>query len=107
LKDYEERQMEIFCLVADELQSNVIDESFSEKERIAKVKIKSSISLNDFVRAEIRNAAFEKKEMHFSLQEEMEPVVSTDHRPGAGIIQSVSLHQKTPLAHGNYLPGSS
>jgi len=81
LKDYEERQMEIFCLVADALQSDIVDESFSEKKRIAKVKIKSRISLNDFTRAEIRNAAFEKEEMHYSWKQEMEPVVSTTIAP--------------------------
>lgn len=81
LKDYGDRQMEIFCLVADELQYSMLDESFSEKDRIAVTKIKSSVSLNDFVRAEIRNAAFEKEEISFSLQEEMEPVVSPTIAP--------------------------
>jgi hypothetical protein len=81
LKDYGNRRMEIFCLVADEMQSGIIHESFSEKNSIATVKIESSVSLNDFVRAEIRNTAFEKEEMHFSLQEEMEPVVSPTIAP--------------------------
>ena len=75
LKDYGDRKMEIFCLVADELQYRIINESFSEKSRVATIKIESSVSLKDFVRAEIRDAAFEKEELKFSLQEEMEPVV--------------------------------
>ena len=75
LKDYGDRQMEIFCLVVDKLQYSMLDDSFSEKDRIALTKIKSSVSLNDFVRAEIRNAEFEKEEANFTLQEEMEPVV--------------------------------
>lgn len=81
LKNFGDRQMEIFCLVADKLQYSMLDDSFSEKDRTAMTKIKSSVSLNDFVRAEIRNAEFEKKEANFSLQEEMEPVVSTAIEP--------------------------
>ncbi len=76
LKDYGDKQMETFCLVADELQSHIIEESFSEKNTIYTAKIKSRVSLNDFVRAEIRNAALEKEEMQFSWQEEMDQVVS-------------------------------
>ncbi len=75
LKNYADRQMEIFCLVVDKLQYSMLDDSFSEKDRIALTKIKSSVSLDDFVRAEIRNAEFEKAEANFTLQEEMEPVV--------------------------------
>jgi hypothetical protein len=81
LKDYADRQMEIFCLVADKLQYSVLDDSFSEKDRTAITTIKSSVSLDDFVRAEIRNAEFEKKEANFSLQEEMEPAVSPTIAP--------------------------
>lgn len=76
LKDYGDRQMEIFCLVVDKMQYSMLDDSFSEKDRIAVTKIKSGVSLNDFVRAEIQNAEYEKEEANFSLQEEMEPVVS-------------------------------
>ena len=81
LKDQGDRQMEIFCLVADKLQYSMLDDSFSEKDRIAVAKIKSSVSLDDFVRAEIRNAEFEKAEANFSLQEEMEPVLSPTIAP--------------------------
>ena len=85
LKDYGDRKMEIFCLVADELQYRIIDESFSEKNRIATIKIECSVSLKDFVRAEIRDAAFEKEELSFSLQEEMEPVISPTIAPAQEI----------------------
>ncbi len=75
LKDYGERQMEILCLVADELPADIVDAAFVKEGSTYRVTIKSSASLADFVRAEIRNAAFEEIERHFSLQEEMEPVV--------------------------------
>jgi hypothetical protein len=81
MKAYGDRQMEIFCLVADELQYRIVDESFSEKNQIATIQIESGASLNDFVRAEIKDDELDKAEMHFSLQEELEPVVSATIAP--------------------------
>lgn len=81
LKEYGDRQKEIFCLVADQLQYSLLDDSFSVEDRIAATKIKSIVSLNDFVRAEIQNTELEKAEANFSLQEEMEPVVSPTIAP--------------------------
>ena len=73
--DYGDKQREIFCLAADELQFRLIDESFTEKTNTYTIRIQVAVSLSDFVKAEIRNAALEKEEMQFSFQEEMEPVV--------------------------------
>lgn len=75
LKNYGDKQREVFCLVADELQFQVIDESFSEKNNTYTITIRTAVSLSDFVKAEIRNAALDKEEMQFTFQEEMEPVV--------------------------------
>lgn len=75
LVEYGDKRREIFCLAADELPFRVIDESFVEKTNTSTVTIKATVSLSDFIRAEIRNAALEKEEMQFSFQEEMEPVV--------------------------------
>lgn len=68
-----DRRMEIFCLVADAIQPELLERSFDGKSRTCKVKIKSVLSLTDFVKAEIRNDELEKKEAHFSLKEELEP----------------------------------
>jgi len=75
LKDFGDRQREIFCLVADELQFQVLAESFSEKNNTYSITIKTAVSLSDFVKAEIWDAALEEEEMQFSFQEEMEPAV--------------------------------
>lgn len=82
LKDYADRQMEIFCLVADDLKYAMVDESFSTTERLYSIDIESRVSLADFVKAEIKDAALEKEEMEFSWQEEMEPVLSATLDPG-------------------------
>jgi hypothetical protein len=81
LKAYGERQMAVYCLVIDRLQFSIADESFPKDGRICKVTIKSRASLSDFVSAEIDDAALEKEEQHFSLQEEMEPTVSPALHP--------------------------
>jgi hypothetical protein len=73
--DYGDKQREILCLAVDELQFQVVDESFSEKSGTYSITINAAVSLGDFVKAELRNAALEKEEMQFSFQEEMEPVV--------------------------------
>jgi hypothetical protein len=82
VKDYAERQLEIYCLLADSLTYTIIDESFSRNDRIYSVDIVSRGSLADFVKAEIKNAELEKSEMTFTWQEEMDPVLSTTLEPG-------------------------
>lgn len=81
LKDYGDKKMEVFCLVVDGLQSSIMDESFSEKNRTHRVKLASRFSLTDFVKAEIKNEALDQEETHFSWQEEMDPVVSPTIAP--------------------------
>jgi hypothetical protein len=70
-----DRKMEIFCLVADDLQPELLEKSVDDQTRTYTVKIKSSLSLTDFVKAGIRNDTLEKEETNFSLKEELEPVV--------------------------------
>jgi hypothetical protein len=70
-----DRRMEIFCLVADAIQPELLEKSVDEKTLTYTVRIKSSLSLTDFVKAEIRNDTLEKEETNFSLKEELEPVV--------------------------------
>ena len=75
LKNYGDRKMEIFCLVAGGLPTTILAASYSDKTHTWSAKIKSRVSLADFVRAEIRNTALEKEELQFTWKEEMEPVV--------------------------------
>lgn len=75
------RQMAVFCLVADTMPFSLIEESIDVASRTYTVKIKSSLSLSDYVKAEIRNEALEKEELHLSLKEEMEPEVAASIAP--------------------------
>ena len=76
VNDDVERQMAIFCLVADAMQFRLIEQSIDPVNRTYTVEIQSLLSLSDYVRAEIRNESLGKEEMHFSLKEEIEPAVS-------------------------------
>lgn len=82
LKNYDDRRMEIYCLVANELNSTIVDKTIHQNGGLYSVDIESRGSLADFVKAEIKDAQLEKKELEFSLQEEMEPIISAAIAPG-------------------------
>ncbi len=76
------KQAEIICLMAEELSFSLIEESFDKDKRIFSITIKGKLSLADFVRIEIMNAASEEREAHLTLKEEMEPKLSPEMVPG-------------------------
>ncbi len=75
------QKMAIFCLVADAMPTTLLEQSVDLASRTYTVKIKSVLTLADYVKAEIRNASLDKEEMHFSLKEEMEPAMSPSVAP--------------------------
>jgi len=81
LEDYGEKQREIFCLAADEVQATVIDEKYFEPNKAYYVKIRSAPTITDFIKAEIKNSELERKERSFSWQEEMDQYVYTSIDP--------------------------
>lgn len=81
LKADANRKMAIYCLVADAMQPVVLEQSIDPATRTYTVKIKSVLSLTDYVKADIRNQSLEKEEVQFSLKEEMEPDVPTGIAP--------------------------
>jgi hypothetical protein len=81
LQSDDKRNMAIFCLVADTMQPHVIEQSLDTDSHTYTVKINSTLSLTDYVKAEIRNEALDKEEIHFSLKEELEPSMSPDIAP--------------------------
>ena len=82
LEHYGKKQSEIFCLATDEIGVSVIDEKFHEKRNAYYVKIKAVVRSTDFIQAEIKNLALERKELEFSYSEEMEQHVSESIEPG-------------------------
>lgn len=82
LKHYADRQMEIYCLVADELTYTIVDESSDQTTDQCSIEIEIRGALADFVKAEIKDAQLEKVETAFSWQEEMEPTLLPTLAPG-------------------------
>lgn len=81
LNDFGNKKMAIFCLVTEGLQFSKIDELFSEQNNVYMAKIKSMVSLSDFVKAESRNGALERKDLHLSLKGELDPDMPTKVDP--------------------------
>jgi hypothetical protein len=82
LEHYEKRQNEIFCLATNEIKVSMIDEKFYQDTNTYYVKVKSEVTIIDFIKAQIRDAELEKKEASFSYSEEMEQPVSKTIDPG-------------------------
>ena len=82
LAHYGDRQKEIVCLAADEIEAKVIEERFTPETGGCFVKIRARIAAIDFVRAQIADQELEEKEKHLSYREEMEQPVSPDISPG-------------------------
>jgi hypothetical protein len=78
------REIAIFCLVADAMPSRVIERSLDTDSRTYTVKIQSTLYPADFVKAEIRNEALDKAEKHFSLKEDLFVLHGPRGVPGAG-----------------------
>jgi hypothetical protein len=81
LENYGQRQKEIFCLAADELNATTVAEKYLEENNSYYLKIKTIAKSADFIRAEIRNLKLDEEEKNFSWQEEMEQYVYPEIDP--------------------------
>jgi hypothetical protein len=81
MENYGDKQMEIFCLMTEGINSNIVSQSFSESNRTYFIKVKNTATLNDFVKAEIENDVLEKQEEQLAWKQEMEPTVSPNIEP--------------------------
>lgn len=82
LEHYEKKQSEIFCLATSEIKVTIIDETFDQKTNSYAVKINSEITSLDFIKAQIKDFDFERRESKFSYSQEMEQPVSKGIDPG-------------------------
>ena len=77
LEHYENKQNEIFCLATNEINVSIIEEKYKKESNSYYVKIDSEVTSVDFIKAQIKNLEFEKKEANFSYSKEMEQPVLT------------------------------
>jgi hypothetical protein len=82
LGPFDNKQMEIFCLVADEIDAEVVDLKRVEKESTYYAKIRYKVTVRDFIKSEIRDLELENKESNFSYDREMEQPVADTISPG-------------------------
>lgn len=82
LEHYEKRQNEIFCLATNEITFSIIDEKINKETNSFYVKINSEVKIADFIKAEIKNREYQKKESRFTYSEDMEQPVGKHINPG-------------------------
>jgi len=76
------RQREILCLAADQIEAVILEKRLDSETGLFAVRIRSTIDATDFIRAEIADQALEKEENGLSFRDEMEQPVSGELRPG-------------------------
>jgi hypothetical protein len=82
LEHFQNKQGEIFCLAADEIETTVIEENFDRARGSYYVRIRAEINSLDFIQAQIKDLNLEKEEAAFSFSQEMEQPVLAVIDPG-------------------------
>jgi hypothetical protein len=96
VEPYEHKKDEIYCLLADEIREDIIKETWTSTGDISKyfVRIRVKITPLDFIRAEILNLQYEKKEAKITLRKKMEPPISKKIEPGHDLAHAYRLLRK-------------
>jgi hypothetical protein len=90
---FEMRKDEIYSLAAREIPAEILAQKQETVRRTVthRVRIRTRIHASDFVKAEMQDAAQEKKEAKASYQEEMEQPISAEIDPGKDIAKAYRL----------------
>jgi tetratricopeptide (TPR) repeat protein len=96
VEPYEYKKDEIYSILADEINRNIIKETWTSTGDISKcsVRIRVKITPVDFIRAEILNLQYEKEEAKITLRKKMEPVISKKIEPGHDLAHAYRLLRK-------------
>ena len=97
IEPYEHKKDEVYCLLGDEINEDIIKETWASTGAISKyfVRIRVKITPVDFIRAEIANLQYEKKEAKITLRKKMEPVISKKIEPGHDLSHAYRLLRKS------------
>jgi len=97
IEPYEHKKDEVYCLLADEINEDIIKETWTSTGAISKyfVRIRVKITPVDFIRAEISNLQYEKKEAKITLRKKMEPAISKKIEPGHDLSHAYRLLRKS------------
>jgi hypothetical protein len=96
VEPYEHKKDEIYCILADEINEDIIKETWTSTGLISKcfVRIRVKITPVDFIRAEILNLEYEKKEAKITLRKKMEPTIGKKIEPGHDLAHAYRLLRK-------------
>ncbi len=95
LEHYGNKQGEVFCLVANEIKASIDDEKFNRNTNSYYIRIKSKVTIADFIRAQNRDAVLGENESNFSFTREMEQPASKDIDPGVELSRAYrTIRQK-------------
>jgi hypothetical protein len=96
VEPHEHKKDEIYCILADEINEDIIKETWTSTGLISKcfVRIRVKITPVDFIRAEILNLEYEKKEAKITLRKKMEPTIGKKIEPGHDLAHAYRLLRK-------------
>ncbi|MBI9086072.1 MAG: hypothetical protein JEZ11_20905 [Desulfobacterales bacterium] len=96
IKIYDLDKEEIYSLAAKETQAEILMEKWETVEKITtyRIRVRVQAQTSDFIKAEMADAALERKESKESYQEEMEPHISVEIDPGGDIAKAYRLIRK-------------
>lgn len=96
VEPYEHKKDEIYSILADEINEDIIKETWTSTGDISKyfVRIRVKITPVDFIRAEILNLEYEKKEAKITLRKKMEPAIGKKIEPGHDLAHAYRLLRK-------------
>jgi hypothetical protein len=94
------RKKAILCLVADAIRPQLLTQSADVAHRVYTVKLRSICTLADYVKAEIRNESLDKEEGHFTLKEDLEPVMAPAITPALELSRAYRyiVHERWRMA---------
>lgn len=72
LEHYGSKESEIFCLVVNEIDAEIVEAQHHPQNQTYTVKVRTSITIVDFIRAQIKDLEMEKQEAAFPYSMEME-----------------------------------
>ena len=96
VEPYEHKKDEVYCILADEINEDILKEAWTSTGDISKyvVRIRVKITPLDFIRAEILNLEYEKKEAKTTLRKKMEPAIGKKIEPGHDLAHAYRLLRK-------------
>lgn len=96
IEPYELKRDEVYSILADEINEDILEEKWISTGAASQYFVRIRVKINpvDFIRAEILNLQYEKKEAKESLRNKMEPKIARKIEPGNDLAHAYRLLRK-------------